>query len=47
MAIQIITHADVLRHTAMRIVVAVSLTIALTLASASARPIPASTPRLD
>jgi diguanylate cyclase (GGDEF)-like protein len=32
MTIQLITHADVLRHTAMRIVVAVSLTIALTLA---------------
>jgi len=32
MAIQIITRADVLRHTAMRIVVAVSLTAALTLA---------------
>lgn len=32
MTIQLITHRDVLRHTAMRIVVAVSLTIALTLA---------------
>jgi diguanylate cyclase (GGDEF)-like protein len=32
MTIQLITHKDVLRHTAMRVVVAVSLTIALTLA---------------
>jgi diguanylate cyclase (GGDEF)-like protein len=32
MTIQLITHRDVLRHTAMRVAVAVSLTIALTLA---------------
>ena len=32
MTIQLITHRDVLRHTAMRVLVAVSLTIALTLA---------------
>jgi len=32
MTIQLITRKDVLRHTAMRVVVAVSLTIALTLA---------------
>src|ERR1700682_6613086 len=32
MTIQLITHRDVLRHAAMRVVVALSLTIALTLA---------------
>jgi diguanylate cyclase (GGDEF)-like protein len=32
MTIQLITHGDALRHTAMRVVVAVSLTVALTLA---------------